>query len=304
MMLKTMARPKRDERIRPAETEAVHELLDELRSRSRSARDLELVLVEPAATEVRVHRPRPRELLRGPRRDQTADAHDVRAVAHLERPVDVLLDEQDRQVLLLAQLRDELGRPSSTRIGARPSDGSSSSRSRGRAMSARAIASCCCSPPERVPAGQPVPLGEDREEVEQARLVLGDLSSGPSGRLRRSRGSRRSSAARRSRRPSGTRLTPRRTISSAEVPVTSRSSKQDAPALRLDEPGDRTERGRLAGAVRTEEGDDLALLDVQIQVADGDDLPVPGVKPFGSKHRRHRANVPAAAARERRRASD
>ena len=36
--------------------------------------------------------------------------------------------------------------------GARPSDGSSSRRSLGRAMSARPIASICCSPPERVPA--------------------------------------------------------------------------------------------------------------------------------------------------------
>src|SRR6185295_11639475 len=40
----------------------------------------------------------------------------------------------------------------STMVGARPSDGSSSSKSRGRAISARAIASICCSPPESVPA--------------------------------------------------------------------------------------------------------------------------------------------------------
>src|SRR5262249_61232919 len=35
--------------------------------------------------------------------------------------------------------------------GARPSEGSSSSRSRGRPIKARAIASICCSPPESVP---------------------------------------------------------------------------------------------------------------------------------------------------------
>ena len=40
----------------------------------------------------------------------------------------------------------------STRTGARPSDGSSRSRSFGRAMSARPIAHICCSPPESVPA--------------------------------------------------------------------------------------------------------------------------------------------------------
>ncbi len=40
----------------------------------------------------------------------------------------------------------------STRIGASPSDGSSSMRSLGFDMSARPIASICCSPPESVPA--------------------------------------------------------------------------------------------------------------------------------------------------------
>ena len=40
-----------------------------------------------------------------------------------------------------------------TRIGDRPSDGSSSSSSVGRFISARPIASICCSPPESCPAG-------------------------------------------------------------------------------------------------------------------------------------------------------
>ena len=40
----------------------------------------------------------------------------------------------------------------STRIGASPIDGSSMSMSFGRAMSARPIATICCSPPESVPA--------------------------------------------------------------------------------------------------------------------------------------------------------
>src|SRR3989304_1470443 len=47
-----------------------------------------------------------------------------------------------------------------TSKGDRPSDGSSRSISFGRAMSARPIASICCSPPERYPAGPFVfPLG-------------------------------------------------------------------------------------------------------------------------------------------------
>ena len=41
---------------------------------------------------------------------------------------------------------------SRTSIGAKPSEGSSSRRSFGRAISARLIASICCSPPESVPA--------------------------------------------------------------------------------------------------------------------------------------------------------
>ena len=40
-----------------------------------------------------------------------------------------------------------------TRMGAKPNEGSSNSSSRGPFMSARAIASICCSPPESVPAG-------------------------------------------------------------------------------------------------------------------------------------------------------
>ncbi len=67
----------------------------------------------------------------------------------------------------------------STKIGARPIDGSSSSSSFGRAISARPIAHICCSPPDIVPAfcvlrsasrGNSV---EDAVEVLlQARLVL------------------------------------------------------------------------------------------------------------------------------------
>ncbi|CUJ62335.1 Protein of uncharacterised function (DUF1602) [Achromobacter ruhlandii] len=41
---------------------------------------------------------------------------------------------------------------SSTRIGANPIDGSSSSTSSGFSITARAIASICCSPPDSVPA--------------------------------------------------------------------------------------------------------------------------------------------------------
>jgi hypothetical protein len=52
---------------------------------------------------------------------------------------------------------------SSAMIGDRPSDGSSSIRSRGEEASARPMASICCCPPESVPA-YPCALGEHREE--------------------------------------------------------------------------------------------------------------------------------------------
>jgi len=45
-----------------------------------------------------------------------------------------------------------IAKMSFTMRGARPIEGSSSMISDGRAMSARAMASICCSPPDRVPA--------------------------------------------------------------------------------------------------------------------------------------------------------
>src|SRR5262249_55547490 len=49
-------------------------------------------------------------------------------------------------------MRRRMRKISCTTSGASPNDGSSSSRSFGRSISARAIASICCSPPDSVPA--------------------------------------------------------------------------------------------------------------------------------------------------------
>ena len=49
-------------------------------------------------------------------------------------------------------MRTMMSKMSFTSFGDRPSDGSSSSISRGRAISARLIASICCSPPDSEPA--------------------------------------------------------------------------------------------------------------------------------------------------------
>jgi hypothetical protein len=75
---------------------------------------------------------------------------DDRLVGDLERQFDILFDQNDRLSVRFqapdgaADFRDV--------SGARPSDGSSSSSTRGLPISARPIASICCSPPDSVPA--------------------------------------------------------------------------------------------------------------------------------------------------------
>src|SRR5947208_1027295 len=102
----------------------------------------------------------------------------------------------------------------STASGAKPREGSSRSRTSGRATSARPIASCCCWPPESAPAGR-----------RRNSLRIGKSSkAGPSGspmyaRRRAARPRRRFSSTVKSpkiRRPSGTRAMPARAIDSAE----------------------------------------------------------------------------------------
>ena len=61
------------------------------------------------------------------------------------------------------------------RIGARPSDGSSSRRTLGRVISARPMASICCSPPDSVPPFWPARSLQPREQREHVLDVLGDL---------------------------------------------------------------------------------------------------------------------------------
>ena len=58
--------------------------------------------------------------------------------------------------------------------GASPSDGSSSISRRGRASRARAIASCCCSPPDSLPADERYVPAQDREALEHRLDVRGD----------------------------------------------------------------------------------------------------------------------------------
>ena len=70
-------------------------------------------------------------------------------------------------------------------------------------------------------------------------------------------------------RPSGTSAIPARTITSVGSALMSRASEADASAGARGEPDDGLQRARLAGAVCTEQRDDLAGADHKIEVADG-----------------------------------
>ena len=79
-----------------------------------------------------------------------------------QRDVDRLLDDHDRHA------RGDLRRAprraaSATTVGARPSDSSSMSSTRGRPRNAWASASICCSPPDRLPAAWSSAFAQDRE---------------------------------------------------------------------------------------------------------------------------------------------
>jgi hypothetical protein len=69
---------------------------------------------------------------------------------------------------------------------------------------------------------------------------------------------------------------------------------EENPAVhRLDEPRDRAQRRRLPGAVRAEQGDDLAGADRDVDVADHRGLVVPGRQPLEREDRvRHRSPPP------------
>ena len=145
----------------------------------------------------------------------------------------------------------------STRIGARPIDGSSRRRRRGLSMSARPVASICCSPPERVPPFWFTFL-QAREEGEDLFAVLGRAVA--PGR-RPCRGSHGRSSGGKQSRPSAT--------VRADVRRSRGGDPGDLFVLEADrllgprsQAGDGAQRGRLAGAVGADESDDLALLDV------------------------------------------
>ena len=176
-------------------------------------------------------------------------------MARAQRERGVLLDDEDGEALLARSAAPRISKISRTIIGARPSDGSSSISSRGRAISARPSASICCSPPESVPARWPLALGEPGErgralargrpraplaaDVRAERRFSRDrqLADDPAafGHVRDSRAAR-----------------------SPRAPPRDRAAVEHDLARLAHGVRDRPQRGRLAGAVRAEHRDHLA----------------------------------------------
>ena len=178
-------------------------------------------------------------------------------------------------VMPRSRISASASKTTSTTVGRSPSDGSSSSSTSGRATSARAIASCCCWPPESAPAWRRRNSSHDREQLEDG-LEVG--SSAPSRSRRPASPSRRFSStvsSAKMRPPLGHERDPaaRDVLGRAAAERRSRRAGS-SPPRGGDEPHDRVQRRRLAGAVRADQPDDLAPPDLEREAADGRDAAV------------------------------
>ena len=185
----------------------------------------------------------------------------VAAVGDLERVVGVLLDEQDRDALAvdLARSSRRSAGPGSARS---PSRARRAAAARGRAISARPIASICCSPPDIVPAfwfsrswsrGNSSKTRSRSSEVVRTAPVVGAEIEVLADRHP---GEAVPALGRRAR-------CPRSTIWWAGTRVMSSPPKRDRARARRRQPRDRAQRRRLPGPVGADQRDDLALLDGQ-----------------------------------------
>src|SRR6185312_7948839 len=165
---------------------------------------------------------------RGGRRDDChlsgVEQHDI--VGDVEHQRGVLLDQHDRQPALL-QLADG-GHDLVHDLGARPSEGSSISSTRGLPISARPIASICCSPPDRCAAiclARSCSRGNMLKTVSSVHGACLPLSGLRAATLRFSRTVR----LLKTRRPCGTSATPRAATISGERPVTGSPNTATSP---------------------------------------------------------------------------
>ena len=149
-----------------------------------------------------------------------------------------------------------------TTAGASPSDGSSNITSSGAPIRQRPIASICCSPPDSVPAACARALGQDREQRQHPLEIT--RPARPRARQHRAHGEVFGDRERRKD------LAALRDLADAEVAdAVARpardvaAAKHDAPARRAVHARDGADERGLAGAVRADDGDDLAFRDLE-----------------------------------------
>ena len=150
-------------------------------------------------------------------------------------------------------------------VGARPSDSSSIISSRGCSMNAMPSVSICCWPPERLPAGSSSRSRRTGNSSSTCSVALATRALS----LRCSQpASRRFSATV----SDGNTPWPPGTMHDAAARDLVRRRVRHVAAVeddravgRLDEAGDRLQQRRLARAVRAEQRDDLALVDLEVR---------------------------------------
>ena len=171
-----------------------------------------------------------------------------------------------------ASARRACGRSAATMSGARPSEGSSRSSSRGRAISARPSASICCSPPESVPACWCMRSRGSGRGVDALAVLLDagplDPRGGAEAQVLR-HGERAEDAA------------ALRAMGDAEPhdarrrqPVDPLAVEADRAGARPDQPGNGAQHRALAGAVGAEQRHHLARGDVEADALDRGDRAV------------------------------
>ena len=162
----------------------------------------------------------------------------------------------------------------STTMGERPSESSSMRNSLGRVMVAMARASICCWPPERLAARSLAPRGQGGEGGERLVDHVGVVLAAPPalpGRdaqvvLHAQVGEDPLAAGHLGHAEAGD-LVGRQVGDVAPV-------EDDGAVVGLDHPADGPQQRRLAGAVGADEGDDLALADLDRDVGQDDDAVV------------------------------
>ncbi len=222
---------------------------------------------------------------RVPERTIAPRPHDVGAVGELDRPPHVLLDEQHRRAAA-PRISASASKTSSTRIGARPERRLVEQQQPRLGDQRTGDRELLLLAARERPRRQPVGRAQDREAVEHA-LERGARARAvarpavpPSARF-----SATVSVAKMCR-PSGTRAMPRRAIVlGPRVRRARRPRYETLAAGERDEADDRCQRRRLAGAVRADETDDLALVDLEVEVLDRGRAAVADGQITNSEHR-------------------